>query len=412
MEEKQYFEKLNEYYVKDGEARESINTINETIGDNDSGLIKEIHDIETVIGDENSGIIKDINDLEIDVEDLSNKVDLIEGNDTIFLGDSYSDGTTYEGGSLDHVNSWAENLRNLMGLTDGHYYIFSQGGGGFSHQAPNGKRFIDLIQDNADSVTHKNKIKNIIVCAGYNDNDQTYNDIYTRVGQFVTYCKEEFPNAKCYLGMIGGDSNDTTSGASIRNNLTSKVLKAFLDAEDFGWIYLSGVENFSHNFKMFDPQGNHPTEDGYKLLGRMIYDALESGYANMYQAFESINLDLIDNASTVSLTGGIHNNNKTLSMGNIILDDVTINVESSEVTLVDSNTDNYLCKPSISKFLDIPCDIWYKDNTDNNHFATGKLQFKDDGSIIVNSTYFAINGGIIKQMAIYPVIVTVETLIS
>ena len=49
MEEKQYFEKINEYYVKDGEAREDIETLNNTIGDNSSGLIKRINDLENNI---------------------------------------------------------------------------------------------------------------------------------------------------------------------------------------------------------------------------------------------------------------------------------------------------------------------------------------------------------------------------
>lgn len=51
----------------------------------------------------------------------------LENNDTLFMGDSYAAGTTFEHGEVEYLTSWCEYLRRLMGLTTGHYYIFAQG---------------------------------------------------------------------------------------------------------------------------------------------------------------------------------------------------------------------------------------------------------------------------------------------
>ena len=353
----------------------------------------------------------DIINLQNDIEDINNELDMLEVEDTLFLGDSYANGTTYESGSLQHVDSWAENLRNLMGLTTGHYYIFDQGGAGFAH-AINGIRFIDCLQANIGQITDKTKIKNVIVCAGYNDYDQSYSDIYDRIGEFITYCKSQFPNAKYYLGMIGGNAVDSSTGASIRLNLLNKVLKAYINSCDFGVTYLSGVENFSHNFYMFDPQGNHPTEEGYREVAKTIYNALKDGYGNVYQEIKNINLTLVNNVSTVTISGNIQNGTKTIFMGNIILNNVNLSVSSSKVTIIPANTNNKICKPSINGRLEIPVDIWYQDNSNNNKFCSGKLQFNDDGSVNIDSTFFAITGGSIKNIAIYPCTITTQTLLS
>ena len=359
----------------------------------------------------NNDIINLQDDLEDLTEEINNKFDMLELEDTLFLGDSYANGTTYESGSLEHVDSWAENLRNLMGLTTGHYYIFEQGGAGFAH-AINGIRFIDCLQANISQITDKTKIKNVIVCAGYNDYDQSYSDIYDRIGEFITYCKSQFPNAKYYLGMIGGNAADSSTGASIRLNLLNKVLPAYLNSCDFGVTYLSGVENFSHNYYMFDPQGNHPTEVGYQEVAKTIYNALKNGYGNVYQEIKNVNLTLVNNVSTVTISGNIQNGTKTIFMGNIILNNVNLSISSSKVTIIPANTDNKICKPSITGRLEIPVDIWYQDSSSNNKFCTGKLQFNDDGSVNIDSTYFAITGGSIKNLAVYPCTITAQTLLS
>lgn len=56
-----------------------------------------------------------------------NEINNIIYQDTIFLGDSYAAGTTFEHGEVEYLTSWCEYLRRLMGLTTGHYYIFAQG---------------------------------------------------------------------------------------------------------------------------------------------------------------------------------------------------------------------------------------------------------------------------------------------
>ena len=48
------------------------------------------------------------------------------------------------------------------------------------------------LESHLSDVTNKNAIKNIIVCAGYNDYDQTLVDIKTKISEFITFCKMIF----------------------------------------------------------------------------------------------------------------------------------------------------------------------------------------------------------------------------
>lgn len=69
-----------------------------------------------------------INNLQNQINNIN---DDLSNQDTIFLGDSYAAGTTYEHGSVEFLTSWCEYLRKLMGLSTGHYYIFAQGNARF-----------------------------------------------------------------------------------------------------------------------------------------------------------------------------------------------------------------------------------------------------------------------------------------
>lgn len=51
-----------------------VDTLETTIGDDSSGLVKDVADLETAIGDENSGLVKDVADLETAIEDLEPNV--------------------------------------------------------------------------------------------------------------------------------------------------------------------------------------------------------------------------------------------------------------------------------------------------------------------------------------------------
>lgn len=313
------------------------------------------------------------------INDLQNQINSIneelQNQDTIFLGDSYAAGTTYEHGSVQYLTSWCEELRRQMGLTTGHYYIFAQGNAGFAKIGNNSMNFQMTLASRINEITDKNKIKNIIVCAGYNDWNEETSLIHQRIGEFISYCKQQFPNAQVYLGMIAGNSSDTQQGALVREQLITRVLNAYTRCTDFGGLYLSGTELFGHNFFMFNNQGNHPNESGYIRVGRMIYNALKQGKAEQVEPLVGIELDSIygDNYK-VKFQSSMQNYSKIIYMDNYLITNQTINTQGIDtVKIVNANTTNKLFKSTISsKSIQIPCDIYVLDTSNNAYFAPRK----------------------------------------
>lgn len=327
-------------------------------------------------------VIYDVKD-----EDARDELDLINSNDTIFLGDSYAAGTTWESGSVQYLTSWCEKLRQIMGLTTGHYYIYAQGNAGFARIGNNSMNFQMTLASHLSDIQHKNLIKNIIVCAGYNDHHEEYALIDQRIGEFVSFCKTNFPNAKVYIGMIGGDSRDSETGREIRYKLLTKVLNAYNKCNQYGAIYLSGVENFTHNFYQFNNQGNHPNEDGYIYVAGMIYNAWKNGSTSMYEPTTTAELTT-NFSNTLYINGTMCNDTKIISINNYTASNVNLSDVDTEIKIVDANTTNKVIKATIQSRTDIPVDLFVQSG-ETKYYASGKLLIKDDGSVVLISTLFA-----------------------
>ena len=358
-----------------------------------------------------AGTMADIINQEIFGE-LNDEIDLMNSNDTIFLGDSYAAGTTYESGEVQFLTSWCEYLRRLMGLTTGHYYIFAQGNAGFAKIGNNSMNFQMTLNSHLSDISNKNMIKNIIVCAGYNDHDQTASLIRQRIGEFIEFCKTNFPNAQVYIGMIGGNASDTTAGRDVRSNLT-KVLNAYNRCNEHGGIYLSGVENFTHNFYQFNEQGNHPNEAGYKYVANMIFNAWKGGSATLNEPISSITFTS-NFTPNVVIQGIMSNGTKTLYMDNFLDTNTSItsaDINNSIIELVPANTLNKIVKPTIGARLEMPVDIYIKDTSNETYSAPGKLYFASDGSISIRSSLFAIHKNI-SELGVWPVVTTFNMLLS
>ena len=344
-----------------------------------------------------------------DINEINNKIDLINGNDTIFLGDSYAAGTTYESGNVQYLTSWCEYLRLLMGLTTGHYYIYAQGNAGFAKIGNNNMNFQMTLNSHLNDITNKEKIKNIIVCAGYNDWNEETTLIKQRIGEFISFCKTNFPNAQVYIGMIGGDSRDSSEGRQVREQLITRVLNAYNQCNYFGGIYLSGVENFTHNFYQFNEQGNHPNEAGYNYVANMIYNAWKNGYATIYESLTAVSLTT-NFTPNLNMQSTILNGTKTIFVDNFMVNGINLTQVNDRIQIVPANTSNKVAKCTINSKLQIPGDVYIYTGSKNIH-APGKLIFYEDGSISLESTIFAFEHEVVN-LVFWPVTTTHSTLMS
>lgn len=213
----------------------------------------------------------------------NNNLSLLNSNATIMIGDSYGEGLTMnEDGSYNNIIGWCDILKNLLNLNNDEYYKFVQGGAGFyAKSSATNQNFLDLLQDNINTIENKDLIKNIIVCGGYNDNGFLKQPLENSINEFITYCNSQFPNAKIFIGLIGSNYGAITSQAfTVRSNLYNNVFLAYNNCNKYGAIYLNGVENVMKNCINFSKDNVHPNQNGYNILGSAIYQAFKSGYYN------------------------------------------------------------------------------------------------------------------------------------
>lgn len=188
----------------------------------------------------------------------------VNGGNWIFIGDSYLDGYTPDGG----VDSWGVKLASFMGLDSDKYVISAKGGAGFYSQS-DGINFKALLE--GVTAFEKDSVTNIVVCGGYNDNTQTAANIYNAVVTFLTKAKELYPSALVSIGMVGYNS----ASPGIRNNLRYNSLYTYQEAVGNApnARYLPLVE-YALNNSLMSSDGVHPNANGQVQIAIAVKNAL------------------------------------------------------------------------------------------------------------------------------------------
>ena len=138
----------------------------------------------------------------------------------IFIGDSY-------------VNSaqWPKLTAEKLGL-NGSYNLVHLPGTGFIRTANgygevgNDVNFLSLLKISDKIIADNNSVKKVVVAAGYNDKDYSYEQLKQAIISFGYYMHSIYPNATLYLAMTGTDFVDLT----IESNLLTYIEPAYRDA--------------------------------------------------------------------------------------------------------------------------------------------------------------------------------------
>lgn len=209
---------------------------------------------------------------------LNNEIDILNSNRTVCIGDSYLRG---DHNGISAVHGWGYFLQNYMDLSNSDFYIFSEGGAGFYKTGDAGHTFQTLLQANINSITDKSTIKHVIIAGGCNDRSQTENNILTAMENMIGYCKNQFPNATIYVGMIG--NNASISDETYRRSVITRSLYCYKKCVEYGAKYLTGVEYLMHNYTYYESvDATHPMESGYNVIGKAIFNLI-----NGYPYYES-----------------------------------------------------------------------------------------------------------------------------
>ena len=244
--------------------------------------------------------------------------DFNENNYTLCIGDSYARGSS----NGEFIDGWPVKLQQLMNLSNDYFKKIFESGAGFCYEGLQGHTFLTLLQANIDNIPNKDKIKNIIICAGHNDYDYTQTQIETAMVNFINYCHTNIPNATIYCGMIAGNLQVNTIGRTRRYAIYNNILPAYANFSNLGYkcVYLSNLENILKDERYMSGDEIHPNQNGYNKIASAIYNALKGNFSyisgNLQETYDvALNLSSGSSAKNFTMVTNIFNNITLLSHG-------------------------------------------------------------------------------------------------
>lgn len=284
MAKRKYFDKMSfldygDIYVKDTEAREKNVQIEDTLNDLTGVVNSNKNDADTKINDVNSrvGVLDNkINVTNSNVASVSNRVSKLEGAKSvlegryfIFVGDSYMYGYTPEG----KVEGFADKVKHITGLNGN---IFARGGEGFAKSGPYGN-FLDRLKDYDGN---KNKVTDVVVVGGYNDQGFSYSEIGAGISEFYSYMHSNFPNATLSVGMDGWSTSPS------KYNGLRKVLEAYTKASaSVPFRMIKNLEYALHFSDFFSSDGFHPNDDGQNAIANYLTSWILGGDIDVVRGY-------------------------------------------------------------------------------------------------------------------------------
>ena len=318
-----------------------------------------------------------INNLQTQITALSGRIDDLESEKVLIIGDSFI---------AQYQNNWATKLKALMGLSNDNCVILSEGGAGIYNVGNQDTNFLGLLQANIDNITNKDKFTKIIIGGGYNDGNASNSDtLLSAIESLITYCKQQFPNAKIFLSCFGW--NMRYDETLFKSRINGIVIPCYKQASKFGAYYLSNTEFCYRDKTLYEDNETlvHPNDDGQREIAQAIYEALTTGYTPRYKsnniAFDATTSSDITNASMyfyhiVTPFGHILNLN-----GSFTLTQFTWNGTTQKTIDLGLIADNYIRKTNtnVGYFGKVTGRIY--DTSNVAHYFQGLLNYDTSGHV-------------------------------
>lgn len=214
------------------------------------------------------------------------------GRRFVLVGDSYLAGYTPDG----IVNGWGYWFKKYAGLSGRDCYIFGEGRSGFCAIGSEGHTFAQFLSVKAPTVESPETITDVYFIGGYNDRSFDYSEISKAITAAAAVAKNLFPSARIKCGFVGRNvgTNNTVSSALFETS--------FAYRNNYSMDYLSGIEFACRDIDFFTRDGIHPTEDGYRVIGRALCDIVFCGGARESAFLRKPAVKLL---TSVTLTGNV-----------------------------------------------------------------------------------------------------------
>lgn len=217
---------------------------------------------------------------------LSNRITNLETEYAVFIGDSYLRGTGTTAGAsggngFNSIgNGWGKYLAQILNMAEDNIYCIGAGSAGFVHVGTNGGgiglTFEGMLDKAISEMTtaQRNATKYVVLVGGINDGADITS---TAVNSFMTKLRNNFKNAKKYVGTNGGrwEAAYNRRTLSIEDNNTYAIMQGYSTAA--GAAFMPLWKRFVFQDTLFNDDNIHLNDNGYGILGRQIYACMCGG---------------------------------------------------------------------------------------------------------------------------------------
>ena len=198
-------------------------------------------------------------------------------NHVVWFGDSYANGATSESGK-----GWQVYLQNYF--PGSKFEGLANGGGGFTREGYYPYTFANLVEYAYANghITDPETVDTVVIMGGINDAD-SYASEYEGVANFISACKNRFPNAKILCAF-----NSTPKNFAL--NSCQGMAAACTDYGAY-FIEISPYFNLTADDRFVSTDEIHVNDSGYKNIARMFYEAM-NGYEPF---FVSTSVQILNN---------------------------------------------------------------------------------------------------------------------
>ena len=293
------------------------------------------------------------------INQINNKLILMNSKKYLFVGDSYATG--YQGSGIEHIEGYFTKVKNDLNLDS---QIVADEGYGLIGLNGNLK-WKDLIQNT--TINNKETFTDIIICGGMNDKDYIDN-IPTAMTELVTYLKTNFINATIHFGMVGkfkqnGSESELTKIRELKRayNINSVVNKC---------KYIENSNLILHNIDWFISDNVHPNTTGQNQLAYCIKQYILNNHINDLMAISSnmdYEVDVITPSENVDLEyfqmySYINKNNTGIIIAGLINFPNNLAVYDNTDFIIGKLTKSYLCASAYTQGLYFQTNVQLKVN--------------------------------------------------
>lgn len=329
----------NKVDVRDAEAQESIENINETLTNltektdtntTDIGNINE--NISTINGNISTidtsidRIDNNINVLYTKTNSLTSPNNLFRGGQLLCFGDSWGVGT----GSSSN-RGWVNRLGPILGCTTLNYCV-----GGAAYSQTGSLRLSAQVDTAAAEIENKSNIRAIVIVAGVNDCtinsslDAVTTAIQPGVQEMYGKIVSNFPGIPIYVAInCRGNSLDNVQNIYRCHMLASILRFWYLSGQPYVNVISNAHNTIAYMSDTFTSDYLHPNDAGYALFTGYLASAMINGDSHFVRWLG----DLASyKESVVTTTSGVNSINVFKSDGDLIFTTGILTLSGAVIT--------------------------------------------------------------------------------